>query len=177
MKKLIQKNKNLICCILLFLAISCNQDKRTTTRKQTPFHEMKIQDALLILNNANSIDGAAVGIAGTRTPVYDSYQWLQKNAPDSVLINLAGYSNPYTRTYAFMALCKRKSKSARMLFDRNRYDTSSLNVINGCIGSNCQLNYAWLIKMHPLIDSSEYVSIAEKIIKDYPRVPLCMLPD
>jgi hypothetical protein len=177
MKKLILKIRNLVYCILLFLAISCKHDKRTTKRKHVSVHEMKLQEALLTMNNANSIDGAAVGVAGTRTAVYDSYEWLQKNAPDSVLISLTGYSNPYARTYAFMALCKRKSKSARLLFDRNMYDTSSIYMIDGCSGGSGQLNYVWLAKMHPLIDSSEYISISKKINKDYPRMTICFFPN
>jgi hypothetical protein len=174
----------LLVCSLSFLFFSCNNPSQpggsTTTSVVKNINAdtaMNLQKAEAILYEANMIVGPAVGAAGTRTTLYDSYEWLQKNVPDSVLIRLTGYSNPYTRTYAFMALCKRKSLSVRSHFDRNKYDTSSLYMMNGCLGSSCQLNYVWLGKMYPLLDSSEYVSIAKKIIKDYPMVPICMLLD
>lgn len=177
MEKLILRHRNLIYLVFLFLIISCKNDKRTTQRKQDLVYEMKLKEVLLILNNANSIDGAAVGIAGIRTPVYDSYEWLQNNAPDSVLIGLTGHRNPYKKTYAFMALCKRKSQSVRLLFYSNIHDTSNLNMIDGCLASNCQLNFLWLGTMQSLIDSSEYVSISKKINKNFPIVSACFFPN
>jgi hypothetical protein len=163
--------------VFMLICISCGEPEKHGQPRVYSIPKTKIDSIALILSNASSIDGPAVGIAGTRSPEYDSYEWIQKNGTDSLLVELANYSNPYTKTYAFMALCKRKSAAARELFMKNLEDTTTINLLNGCIGSSCQLNQIWLTKIHPLLDSAESLSFARKIHKEYPWMSLCIIPD
>ena len=168
--------KNLLILFLVF-CISCKEQVKHGKPRAYSIANAKTDSVILILNNATCINGAAVGVAGARTAEWDSYEWLLKNGTDSLLVALANYPNPYTRTYAFMALCKRKNPVARQIFEKNLADTTTINTMDGCIVSTCPLNQIWYSKAHPLLDSTTALHFAKKINPDYPQMRVCIIPD
>jgi hypothetical protein len=174
----------LLVCSLSLLFFSCNNPARpgsTTTSavKNTNMDTaINLQKAEAILYVANTIVGPAVGAAGVRTDLYKSYKWLITNADNASLVKLAGEKNPYTRTYTFMALCRRKDALVKSFLRESIHDTTSLYMMDGCLGSSCALNAIWLSKSQGLLSKSEYNSFLKKVSKGNKTgyTTLCMIP-
>ncbi|MFN8291930.1 MAG: hypothetical protein U0U70_16850 [Chitinophagaceae bacterium] len=112
--------------------------------REPELSDPQVKEAIDKLAAANCVDGPAVGIAGTKTDVCKSYEWLVQHAPDTVFINLINHPNPQTRTYAFKALCERKNRETEGIFKSFRSDTTSVCEAEGCIISSAPLNIVWL---------------------------------
>jgi len=166
--------------LLLLMFISCmepekkeNQERNKLIQRLYPDTIISGQLATNHLCNAKEIQGAAIGIAGVKTDLYKSYEWLIRKGSDSVLSELVNHPNPYTRTYAFMALCKRKHLSVKGLIEKNINDTTILQTISGCLGGSCQLNGMWFHSVQKVLTDTELGVLYKKIYKKQP-IPLCI---
>lgn len=147
--------------VLLIFGLSCTDHVKHGKTSEFSIPRGKMDNAIMVLKNATSMNGPAVGYAGLRTSEYDSYEWILKYGSDSLLNQLANYPNPYTRTYAFIALCHRNSTAAKKVFFKNISDSTKLNLFSGCEMSICELNRFWFSEIKTLVSNAELSSITE----------------
>jgi hypothetical protein len=152
------------------LFVTCNSKNSTETQLPDLWPPldtdttMSYNKAVRALYGADCIEGPFVGLGARESRLYKSYKWLSGNAYDSSLIILASNTNPYTRTYAFMALCERKSTAVTNLLNRYIKDTTDIKSLSGCIGAICPLNTVWLSVAKPTVNSELYNSLQKIVI-------------
>lgn len=130
--------------------------------------------ARMHLLDADIIMGPSAGIIGEKTDIYRSYEWLKEKGHDSLLLELAIAKNPYTRSYAFLALCRRKHPMVKELLEKNLSDTTELKTLDGCLGGSCSLNVLWLAGINNAVSDSVYRKLAKKMFKGSNQLPICI---
>lgn len=112
------------------------------------------------------VDGSAIGIGGIKSEQYKRYEKL-KLYSDEKLIELISFKSSVLKAYAFDALTERYSKYALTIFKSHIHDTTTINVMSGCIGSNVPLNeyfYHSVEKMLSKEDKNKYSYISKEDI-------------
>lgn len=136
-----------------------------------------IDDVKRILEKATSLNSSAVGYIGKKTEPYMAYEWLCSKATNDELQTFTTNNNPYFRTYAFLALCKRKDADPLPAMLRNLHDTTTMLMIVGCIGSNCKLNGIWLAGIQKHISAAEFRKLSPPVKHRRSSHDFCHFPD
>jgi len=106
----------------------------------TPLAAQGIQPLVDALAKAESLDDEAIGIAGTKSETWKTYELLRDRATKDELLKLLEYRNTIVRGYAFRALADRKEAvDWPALLKARALDAAKVIAFEGCIRNETML--------------------------------------
>lgn len=91
---------------------------------------------ILLLNDSSDLQERHVGLAGTYSESYATYERLCEITADTTLLQLTYHSNPKIRVYAMWALSTKNKAMAMKELARLKKDHAKVSYFSGCIKSS-----------------------------------------
>lgn len=95
-----------------------------------------LKKIVTVLENRNSVESSNIGVSGSPSNQYASYEQLKMTATVEELTALTDHKNSAVRCYAFQALASKKADNVFTVLLNHLHDTSSVYTQTGCIGMN-----------------------------------------
>ena len=114
-----------------------------------------------------TVDGGAVGIAGTQSEQYRRFLWLKQFATDEELIQLTKNPNGNVKAYSFMALCDRNSNFCKQVLEQRLADKTQFHHLSGCIQMPEYVNVFYLNYISGKLSSKEIDIYKKEISKHF----------
>lgn len=129
------------------------------------------------LARAQTLDDAAIGIAGTKSDTYRAYERLRQLADGDQLRALLRHDKPVVRGYAALALAESKAAiDWKALLVAHLADTALLMTFEGCIQATQMYgDYLFdLVREHGLLRDDDWLDLGELLVQR--RSPLDARP-
>jgi len=115
--------------ILFIIFIACNsseESKKIFDHNKRNGQKANLIGVIKLLETTDCYYSKHIGIDGHENAVYESYQVLQDNATDSLLITLTNSKSAAMRVYALKALLERKSSKTDSIKEKFMHDSAML---------------------------------------------------
>ncbi|MFD1602666.1 hypothetical protein ACFSJW_20455 [Flavobacterium artemisiae] len=129
MNNLIVRFSKNILFIILFLMISCSENKIVKVSNETNIIVNKIGKNDILM-------GEAVGIGGTKPEQFTNFEELEKTASKEELILLTNHQNAVVRCYSFWALAQYRNVDLFSIVKEHMNDTTTVATMFGCLLSS-----------------------------------------
>jgi len=126
-----------------------------------------VEQLVTTLAKAESLDDEAIGIAGTKSQTYQTYEALRERATREELLQLAEHTSAIVRGYAVRALADRKEAvDWPKLLQARAKDTTKVATFEGCIRSERPLGdvvFEWA-RHRELLTNEQWLDIGEHLL-------------
>lgn len=148
------------------------------------FEKDKIRPEVLKLADqiaeVGTVESAYVGYGGSPSAQYKKYEAMASASADQELVELTDHPSPAVRVYAFKALLKRDYSPLFPIIERHLTDDVTFQTQSGCnvmqqsVIEKFVENVVWYHKSghSDLINSAEWRTIADSMIKNHRRLPI-----